>query len=81
MRAQRRYQQQGEQGIASSLEKTRQEVRERDQRDANRTVSPLLQAPDAAYLDTTALTAEEVVEVIVRLAEKGGEEAPKVRSP
>jgi len=68
MRAQRRYQQQREQGIESSLEKTREEVAARDQRDAARDASPLTQAPDAVYLDTTALTADEVVEVIVRLA-------------
>lgn len=70
VRAQRRFQQQRELGIESSLDKTRQEVRERDRRDQSRSVSPLLQASDAVYLDSTALTADEVVEVVVRLAEK-----------
>ena len=69
-RARRRYAQQREQGIESSLERTRQEVVERDQRDATRQVSPLVQAPDAVYLESTAMTTEEVVDVIVRLAEK-----------
>lgn len=78
VRAQRRYQQQREQGIESSLEKTRQEVRERDQRDSSRTVSPLLQAPDAVYLDSTALSADEVVDVIVRLAEKRRDKVARV---
>lgn len=73
VRAGRRCQQQREQGIESSLEKTRREVRERDQRDSTRAVSPLVQALDAVYLDSTALTVEEVVDVIVRLAEKRGE--------
>jgi len=69
-RARRRYEQQREQGIESALEKTRQEVAERDHRDRTRKVSPLVQAPDAVYLESTAMTAEDVVDVIVRLAEK-----------
>ncbi|MBI4465995.1 MAG: (d)CMP kinase [Acidobacteria bacterium] len=79
VRAQRRFEQQREQGIQSSLEKTRQEVHERDRRDSTRTVSPLLQAPDAVYLDSTALTAREVVEVVVRLARKREEAGPERR--
>lgn len=69
-RARRRYLQQLEQGIPSSLEKTTREIEERDQRDSQRAASPLTQAPDAVYLDSTALTADETVEVIVRLAEE-----------
>lgn len=72
-RARRRYAQQREQGIESSLARTRQEVVERDQRDATRPVSPLVQAPDAVYLESTAMTTEEVVDVIVRLAQKRDE--------
>jgi cytidylate kinase len=66
----RRHQQHLEQRIESSLEMTRKEVEERDRRDRERAASPLVQAPDAVYLDTTAMSAEEVVDVIVRLAEK-----------
>jgi len=69
-RARRRHEQHLEQGIESSLEMTRKEVEERDRRDRERTVSPLVQAPDAVYLDTTAMTVDEVVGVIVRLVEK-----------
>ncbi|MGH9804045.1 MAG: (d)CMP kinase [Candidatus Acidiferrales bacterium] len=74
-RARRRHEQHLEQGIPSSLEMTRKEVEERDRRDRERAVSPLVQAPDAVYLDTAAMTAEEAVDVIVRLAEK------KVKEP
>jgi len=35
-------------------------LRERDQRDQTRTHSPLMQAPDAVYLDSSALTIDEV---------------------
>ncbi|HSC78336.1 MAG TPA: (d)CMP kinase [Candidatus Acidoferrales bacterium] len=73
-RARRRHAQHLEQGIESSLERTKKEVEERDRRDSTRSVSPLVQAPDAVYLDSTALTAEEVVDVIVRLAEKQTQE-------
>ncbi len=69
-RARRRHTQHLEQGIESSLEKTKKEVEERDRRDSTRTVSPLVQASDAVYLDSTALTAADVVDVIIRLAEK-----------
>ncbi|MFQ5925945.1 MAG: (d)CMP kinase, partial [Terriglobia bacterium] len=68
VRAQRRFQHQQELGISTSLEQTREEVSQRDLRDAERTASPLRRTPDAVYLDTTALSMEEVVEVIVRLA-------------
>lgn len=76
-RARRRYKQQVKQGIPSSLERIQQEVEERDRRDTEREVSPLVQAPDALYLDSTALSADEVVDVIVRLAEKraGGKDS------
>jgi cytidylate kinase len=79
-RVSRRHQQHLEQGIESSLEMTRKEVEERDRRDRERKLSPLVQAPDAVYLDTTAMTAQEVVDVIVRLAEKrvAGSKSQKV---
>jgi len=76
-RARRRHRQHTEQGIVSSLEITRKEIEERDRRDRERLASPLAQAPDAVYLDTTALSVEEVVEVIVRLA-KGREREPRL---
>ena len=43
------------------------ELAERDRRDRSRAESPLLQAPDAVYLDTTSLTIEEVEETILKL--------------
>jgi len=67
-RARRRHLQQLEQGHESSLEETRREIEQRDRRDSERAASPLIRADDAVYLDTTALSAYEAVEVIVRLA-------------
>jgi cytidylate kinase len=43
------------------------QMRERDERDRTRAEAPLTQAPDALYLDSTALSIEEVEENILRL--------------
>ena len=69
-RARRRVQEDGEQGRRSTLRSTLAEISTRDQRDAERQASPLAVADDAAVIDTTLLTAEEVVERIVKLARK-----------
>ncbi len=69
-RARRRVQQDGEQGRHSTLHSTLAEISRRDQRDAKRQASPLAIADDAAVIDTTRLSAEEVVERILKLARK-----------
>jgi cytidylate kinase len=43
------------------------QMRERDQRDSSRADSPLSQAPDAVYLDSTALNLDEVEEAILKI--------------
>jgi len=43
------------------------QMRERDQRDSTRSDAPLVQAPDATYLDSTPLSLEEVEEAILRI--------------
>ena len=43
------------------------QVKERDQRDSTRSDSPLTQAPDAVYLDTTPLTIDEVEDAVLRI--------------
>lgn len=44
-----------------------QQIAERDDRDRNRAESPLVQAPDAVYLDTTGMSIEEVEEAVLRM--------------
>jgi cytidylate kinase len=44
-----------------------EQIRERDLRDRGRRESPLVQAPDAVYLDTTGLTIEQVEEAILKI--------------
>jgi cytidylate kinase len=42
-------------------------IAERDRRDTTRPDSPLAQAPDAVYMDTTVLSVDEVEEAVLRL--------------
>jgi cytidylate kinase len=44
-----------------------QQIYERDRRDRTRTESPLVQAPDAVYVDTTGLTIDEVEAALLKL--------------
>lgn len=44
-----------------------EQIRERDQRDRTRPESPLLQAPDAVYLDSTGLTIDQVEEALLKI--------------
>jgi cytidylate kinase len=43
------------------------EIRERDRRDSTRADSPLVRAPDAVYVDTTAMGPDEVERVILEI--------------
>jgi cytidylate kinase len=43
------------------------QIAERDHRDRSRTESPLLQAPDATYLDSTGMTLQQVEEAILKI--------------
>ncbi|WP_427979871.1 (d)CMP kinase [Agarivorans sp.] len=64
-RAQRRYNQLQEKGFNVSFEHLLSEIEERDQRDRNRTVAPLVPAQDALVIDSTSLSIEEVVQLSI----------------
>ncbi len=66
-RARRRHEQLKEQGINASIRRLFEEIRERDERDRNRTVAPLVPASDAKVIDTTNLTIDQVVAEIEAL--------------
>lgn len=67
-RAQRRHTDELAKGINSgSLLATQAEIEERDQRDKTRADSPLVQAADAVYLDSSGLMVEEVVSQILEV--------------
>ncbi len=48
-----------------SLEKIKNEIRDRDKIDSNRETDPLIMAEDAKLIDTTNKTIEEVINIIV----------------
>ncbi|MED3660617.1 (d)CMP kinase [Ureibacillus sp. FSL K6-8385] len=69
-RAKRRLLDNEKRGISSDFEKLKEEIALRDKQDMEREISPLVQAEDAIYLDTTDLSIEEVAEKILHLAKE-----------
>jgi len=67
-RAQRRWKEHQEKGDDMTLLEVLHEVRERDKRDRERKVSPLVRAKDAVLLDNTAMGIDETARLIVFLA-------------
>ncbi|MET1014233.1 MAG: (d)CMP kinase [Paenisporosarcina sp.] len=55
-------------GIPSQFDQLVLEISNRDKMDSEREASPLIQASDAIYLDTTYLTIDDVVNQIIQLA-------------
>jgi cytidylate kinase len=53
-----------------STEEVARQIADRDHRDRTRAEAPLSQAPDAEYLDTSGLSAEQVEEAILKLVRK-----------
>ena len=60
-RAERRYKQLMEKGIAANMESLLKDLQDRDARDAARAVAPLKRLPDAVLLDTTGMDVERAV--------------------
>jgi len=66
-RAARRLRESAEKGESIDPGELARQIRERDERDRTRSEAPLLQAPDAVYVDSTGLTIEQVEELILKL--------------
>ncbi|MGS3973989.1 (d)CMP kinase [Staphylococcus pseudintermedius] len=66
-RAERRYKDNQERGIESSIEQLKKDIDERDAYDMNREISPLKKAEDAIEIDTTGLSIEQVTDKILSL--------------
>lgn len=67
-RAQRRFKQLREQGMEVNLDELVADIRERDKRDSERSVSPLKPAEDAYVLDSTELSVGQVLaEILARV--------------
>ena len=68
-RARRRHKELLAKGETKTLEEIEQDIIARDYQDMHRENSPLVQAPDAVYLDTSDMSQEEVIEAIMKLIE------------
>jgi cytidylate kinase len=67
VRADRRLREIKEKGEIAEADEIVRQIKERDERDRTRSEAPLVQAPDAVYIDSTALTVEEVEEAILKV--------------
>jgi cytidylate kinase len=70
VRAKRRYKQLKGKGIDANLPQLVIELKQRDERDASRTESPLVAADDAVVVDTTSLSVEDVFNEVMKLVER-----------
>ena len=67
-RAGRRHKQLKEKGVAANLAALSLEIAERDQRDMNRAIAPLVASADAVLLDTTGMSVDAVVGRVLEVA-------------
>jgi cytidylate kinase len=67
-RGRRRYRELVEKGMDVDLERITREIRERDEQDSTRALAPLRPAEDALRIDSTSMTADEVLTQMVSRA-------------
>ena len=67
-RANRRMLQLQEKGFNVNFERLLSEIKERDERDRNRSIAPLVPADDALVLDSTTMSIEQVIEIALKYA-------------
>ena len=70
-RARRRCRQLEAQGKPADFAKIAENIRQRDDKDRNRSIAPLKPAPDAVLVDTTHITEGEVLETVLRVVRGG----------
>ena len=68
VRARRRYDELKAKGVKTILDDIYEEIKDRDYQDMNRKLNPLVQAEDAAMVDTSDMTIDEVGNTIVSMA-------------
>ena len=66
-RAERRYKQLSQKGISANLTSLLEDMRLRDQRDRDRANAPLVAAPGAITIDSSSLTIDETVNMVLDL--------------
>jgi len=67
VRAQRRFEELSRKNVPCDYDEILRDIEERDERDMTREISPLKQADDAIYLDSSELSIDDVVEKVVEL--------------
>jgi cytidylate kinase len=68
-RAERRHRELQGEGVEVVPESVLEDLKERDARDSERQVAPLVPAEDAIVIDTTGMRANEVFEQVISLIE------------
>lgn len=66
-RANRRYKQDIEKGMQVSYEEILESIKQRHKLETEREISPLVQAEDAIYIDSSNMTIEEVVNKVIEI--------------
>ncbi len=66
IRAERRLKQLSEQGIYANIAALIEEIKERDERDSNRSIAPLRPAADALLIDSSQLSPKQVLHLILQ---------------
>lgn len=69
-RARRRYNQDLEKGIETTYEEVLESIKERHKLETERKIAPLVQAPDAVYIDSTKMTIDEEAEAVIKIIEE-----------
>lgn len=71
VRAVRRQEELAKKGILATLEDTKKDIEERDQRDSTRPVAPLKPAEGATIVDTSHMNIEQVLDRLVQIVNQG----------
>ena len=66
-RARRRYKQNIAKGIQTTYEEVLEGIKERHRLETEREIAPLVQAPDAVYIDSTGMTIEEEAQAVIKV--------------
>ncbi len=66
-RARRRFKELKEKGSTTSYEEVLEDMRKRDYNDSHRAIAPLKPASDSVIADTTGLTIEESIELLMKI--------------
>lgn len=69
-RADRRFREMQDRGGAANLEDIAENLRRRDERDSSRAAAPLIPAPDAYLIDTSALGRDEAIAASIAAVEE-----------